>query len=241
MLPKGSAVETAFEMAASDQKRLEEAAILLRRHIIDASKNSELPWPPTAEDLQSETVKPPNILLSFLGHLLTKNTQKTVKQQRLIRSIAEDICYCVSNGHWKMPKHILLGVSVRHLTGSSHLIHILNRFGHTISYSAILEIEAAICDSITDNDHLLPRQIRTDNNLVTHFCWDNFDLTGADTTHTTHGIVIQEVSGTPESEVTDERETLRCQTETDKATSVIQKKRRSIAYQPKDLPPCFLK
>ncbi|KAK3764230.1 hypothetical protein RRG08_045716 [Elysia crispata] len=133
-----------------------------------------------------------------------------------------------------MPKHILLGVSVRHLTGSSQLIHILNRFGHTISYSAILEIETAICDNITDNDHLFPRQIRTDNNLVTHFCWDNFDLaeetlTGADTTHTTHGIVIQEVSGTPESEVTDERETLGCQTETDKATSVIEKKRRSIA------------
>ncbi|KAK3764229.1 hypothetical protein RRG08_045715, partial [Elysia crispata] len=76
VLPKGSAVETAFEMAASDQKRLEEAEILLRRHIIDASKNSELPWPPTAEDLQSETVKPLNILLSFLDHLLTKNTQK---------------------------------------------------------------------------------------------------------------------------------------------------------------------
>ncbi|KAK3785076.1 hypothetical protein RRG08_012626 [Elysia crispata] len=137
-----------------------------------------------------------------------------------------------------MPKHILLGVSVRHLTGSSQLIHILNRFGHTISYSAILEIETAICDSITDNDHLLPRQIRTDNNLVTHFCWDNFDLaeetlTGADTTHTTHGIVIQEVSGTPESEVTDERETLGCQTEQTKQQVLYRRKGDPLHTSPK--------
>ena len=55
-----------------------------------------------------------------------------------------------------------------------------------------------MCNSVVTYDDILPATISTQNNAILHFCWDNFDLneetpTGAGTTHSTHGIVIQEI------------------------------------------------
>ena len=87
---------------------------------------------------------------------------------------------------------------VRHLTRSAALITILNRFGHCASYSVLLELETAMCSRIEQRQSAIPPSIVSDQNSSTHLCWDNFDLTeeipsGAGTTHTAHGIVIQEV------------------------------------------------
>ena len=75
-----------------------------------------------------------------------------------------------------MPKHILLAMTVHHLTGSAEIITILNRFGHCQSYSRTLELETAMCRSVTDNSSHLPPSISTDNNVIVLLCWDNFDL-----------------------------------------------------------------
>ena len=98
-----------------------------------------------------------------------------------------------------MPKHLLLSMTVRHLTGSAELITILNRFGHCQSYTRTLELKTAMCSSISANDLVLPPNISLHNNSVIHFCWDNFDLneetpSGTGTTHSMHGNVIQDVS-----------------------------------------------
>ena len=46
-VPKGQAVESAFEIAASDSKRLEEAALVLRREAQSAHNESkQMSWPP---------------------------------------------------------------------------------------------------------------------------------------------------------------------------------------------------
>ena len=62
-----------------------------------------------------------------------------------------------------------------------------------------LEVETAMYNTITTLKPLLPSNIYTENNFVIHFCWDNFDIneetpSGMRTTHSTHGIVIQEVT-----------------------------------------------
>ena len=63
-----------------------------------------------------------------------------------IESIAQDICYTVTKGTWLLPKHLLLGMSVHHLTGSAQLLTLLNRFGHCISYSSVLQLETSIAE-----------------------------------------------------------------------------------------------
>lgn len=71
---------------------------------------------------------------------------------------------------------------------------------HSISYSKVLELETEIANQILLCDTVLPSSAFQNTNKLTHFCWDNFDLneetaTGAGTTHSTHGISIQEHEG----------------------------------------------
>ena len=43
-----------------------------------------------------------------------------------------------------LPKHILLPFTIKSLTGNTELIKVINRLGHGISYSKILEIDTAL-------------------------------------------------------------------------------------------------
>ena len=239
-LARGQAVETAFVSAASEERRLEESAHVLRRHIMDAFRATpDMPWPPSAEFLQSDAVKPPDILTDFLKTMLSGNSSsiEQPKTTRLASSIAQDICYSVTGGKWKMPKHVLLGMSVRHVTGSSEIISLLNRFGHVAGYKTIVRLETAMANSVLQCASLLPSTVSLRENKVIHFCWDNFDLneetpSGADTTHSTHGIVIQEVTGDTMPD------TFPSQTE---PPSHHQNRQCSVQYEPHDVPPCFAK
>ncbi|KAK3732161.1 hypothetical protein RRG08_026543 [Elysia crispata] len=72
-VPKGCAVEAAFECASSDERRLEEVALVLRRLIFDSFKNApEMPWPPSADYLLSDQIQVPAMLTKFLRSLLSK-------------------------------------------------------------------------------------------------------------------------------------------------------------------------
>ena len=87
-------------------------------------------------------------------------------------------------------------------------------------------------DSIQVNSDDLPPSIMRHNNLITHFCWDNFDLnaetaSGAETTHSTHGIVLQEIRSQPYISLQQTYE-------------VERTKNLSITYEPQELEPCFI-
>ena len=84
------------------------------------------------------------------------------------------------------------------LIGSAEIISILNRYGHCQFYSCTLELETAMCNNVMAYNNILPPSISTEHNSAVHLCWDNFDSndetpTGAGTTHTAHGIIIQAV------------------------------------------------
>ncbi|KAL8573826.1 hypothetical protein ACOMHN_019099 [Nucella lapillus] len=234
-LPVGQAVEIGFVAAASEERRLEEAALTLRRLIIDASRQStHYPWPPSASFLLSDETKPPKSVLQFMKTVLSGKKAITEKKEVVASSIAQDMCYAVTNGTWKMPKHVLLGTAIRHLTGSAEMISITNHFGHCISHSSVLELETDVCNSLLQSNSLLPATILKEDNVTLHFCWDNFDLqeetaSGAGTTHSAHGIAIQEVtSGT---QVTTHLQELEQQHSS---------RQRTVDYQPQPLQPCFV-
>ena len=233
-VPMGHAVGAAFENATTDEKTVIEAAMVIRRAVIDGHKESEgLPWPPTNKDLQNGSVNMPVLLINFLETLYSKDGKvKSERCRRRVNSTAQDICYNVTHGKWTMPKHILTGMCVRHLTGSKQMINILNRQGHSVSHSYLLELETAVCDSIQITSENLPPSIMRKNNRIIHFCWDNFDLneetaSGAGTTHSTHGIVIQEIKSQP-------------YVPPQQTVTVERTKNRSIKYAPQELEPCFI-
>ena len=118
--------------------------------------------------------------------------------KRRILSVAQDIIFCATNGRVKPPKYLSLPVTVHHLTGSTQLVQLLNRFGHVISVSQLQRLETAIADEQLSRYSQLPSNIVA--NVPAVFCWDNNNdiveetHTGAGTTHCTNGIVIQRLS-----------------------------------------------
>ena len=200
-ITKGQAIGVAFEHASSDEQRVVEAAMILRRHIIEPKKaDKDMPYPPTTSWLLSNERQPPNVLKDFLSTLVSgKSKEKlSAKSLQFVNSCSEDICSATTNGQWVMPKQILVAMTVYHLTGSAEIISILNYYGHCQSYSRTLELETAMCNSVIAHNNILPQSISTEHNSVVHLCWDNFDLneetpSGAGTTHTAHGIIIQEL------------------------------------------------
>ena len=135
-----------------------------------------------------------------------------------------------------MARHLALGTAVRHLTESAELVSMLNHFGHCISHASIFELETAVYHNNMQNTSLVLVSVSADSNVVTHFCWDNFDLqeetvSGSGTAHSTHGIVIQEVSATTAGVVL--KQTASSQSQP--------RSRRRVGYQSQELPPCFAK
>ncbi|CAH3022120.1 unnamed protein product [Porites evermanni] len=117
-------------------------------------------------------------------------------------------------------------MTLRHLTGSAEVITLVNRFGHCASYSRVIELEKAMCKAIDERQGVIPSTISPNRILVTHLCLDNLDLTeetpsGASTTHTAHGIIIQEVSTAKEniSESPEEFDQARTKSQSAKCTS----------------------
>jgi hypothetical protein len=141
VVPKGQAIETAFGSAASDSKQLEEAALVLRRIILGAHQQSlVMPWPPSADFLMSDTVCPPSQLHELISVVITgitreKEKDSLQKSERLAKSFSEDICQAATRGKWTMPKHILLGMTLRHITGSAEVITLIHRHGHCKPYT----------------------------------------------------------------------------------------------------------
>ena len=103
--------------------------------------------------------------------------------------------YLKANGRIATPKHHALSMTVRHMTGSSQLINILNGLGHSSSHSATLEHDTALAlVELSRGELPVPTGIM--DGLFTTMVWDNIDfgedtLSGKGTTHSTNGIIIQ--------------------------------------------------
>ena len=119
------ALSNAYEIGRKD--KLKEVALDLRNSIFKGFKNSgKLPWPPS-EDFLRKTNVLPSKLQSFLCHLLPcKERQPSERTKRLRESIGQDFCRAVTNSEWKLPKHILLCMTLRLLFRSKELITLIN-------------------------------------------------------------------------------------------------------------------
>ena len=188
---RADAVAHAYKLGTID--RYQDVALLLRQAIYNAFKESEpLPWPPTAEDLNVNSLDealPPE-LKTFLNYVVSGDAKmdKGDKMKRIVLSIGQviicflvyvnlisltfsfpctkmrshyiqDICRAATNGEWKLPKHILLCTTVRHLYRSKLLTIILARLGHCETYDFGLELETAIAKALDEVSTTLTPQI----------------------------------------------------------------------------------
>lgn len=199
-------ISLTYKLANADE--IKDTAHHLHGTIIKAYKESKnIPWPPTADDLDVNSNPIPEPLKLFLKLLLTgKNHPLTSeKTDRLINSIGQDICRAATNDEWKLTKHILLCASIRHLYRSKQLTNILFRLGHCESYEFSLDLEYAQAKVINEASSLLTPKILTgESNILFHSEWDNLNkimtnIHGCNVVNSAGGIMIQEVSLSPQT------------------------------------------
>ena len=108
-------------------------------------------FPPSQQDINEEAAPIPDMLYNFLSWLLSQsdeckelNKRKTTalpeRMHHEVMSVAHDIAFIVSNGSKLTPKHIVLQMTMKSITGSSEAVTLLNRFVNGVSYSKLEEI-----------------------------------------------------------------------------------------------------
>lgn len=111
-------------------------------------------------------------------------------------SLCSDNISAITNGRTKPSKHLTLGLAMKSLTNSLKVITILNRYGHTVGFNLVEELETEMTYTALDDESVVPSGIDTDSNPSTHVAFDNFDrfvdtTSGKETMHDTVGIIYQ--------------------------------------------------
>ena len=168
-----------------------------------AESQAQVGHPPTPAEFSMENCKQavPPVLFNFMC-LMTGLIDMfpddladyaSVKSSMKVMSLCQDIVGLAGNTN---PKALALGLTVRHATGSSHLIRLLHGLGHTPSYDTILRAETALAyQQAANQEHsYIPQGFESRQPTV--LVYDNIDfleetLSGAGTTHHTNGIMFQ--------------------------------------------------
>jgi hypothetical protein len=229
--------------------RIVSAAEFLRNDILKFSEQfTELSWPPTLEELNSNERNPPPLLIKFLQHLL-KSSEKhsTIRSEnitRIISSYAADIIHGVTRGKFVTAKHYLLALGLHNLTGSRKVIDINNRLGHCISYNKTCEIETALAEKAQQlslgNNALSLQPLNESDIVLTYFWVDNFDMlvdkqSGGGSINTTHLMAFQELN----SESVERNETLAIPYSKDRTVNPVSKKVITPFVNKRKEPPLF--
>lgn len=191
---------TAYETGDDVEGVLERAALYLRDEVKALIDEDEKPWPPVPEDLDQEYLQIPTKLIKFYNVLLSVSKTKDIsaRRTRLAQSFAQDCIYGITSGKVMSNKHILIPWAVKTLTGNGELIKGLNRCGHGISYTKLVEIDTALALQKLEyeNQHGFAMPSNILPGIPTSLGYDNIDrleetLSGGGTSHRVNGIAVQ--------------------------------------------------
>lgn len=179
-------------------------SMLIRRSIDDHQYTSV--WPPTAETLtqqQAETSVPALLynaiaIITGITDAIPDNSYFIADIESRIHckllSITQDIVNLRNKGRNPTPKALSLGMTLKHLTGSAHVLKLMSSFGHCSSYDTVNRMETAIALNHIENPQHIPPGFQP--GLPTVLVFDNIDfceetLSGSGSTHHVNGIMFQ--------------------------------------------------
>ena len=137
-----------------------------------------MPWPPEPTDLTQEQFQIPRKLDLLLDRLLQNKTGGFNSRNRIVKlSLAQDIVFAVTSGRIKTPKNVLLPTMVKSLTNNTEIINILNKLGHGISYTLLMESQTENAFKIVEQqaDECLIIPVDAEKEAFTIYVADNID------------------------------------------------------------------
>lgn len=187
-----------------DTRTLYSAALILKMLLCD-SPGMTCPWPPTSDDLNVSEAKSvvPLELYNLISWIIGATEEPTLAHyvdipddlNLKVISICQDIVYLASKGRRQTPKSLCLGLTVRHLTGSSQIVSLLNRLGHCASWDTVVSLDSSLAQlQLVEGRDKIPKGFS--KKVPTILVWDNIvfleeTLSGRGTTHHTNGIMLQ--------------------------------------------------
>ena len=186
-----------------EESKIRWAALYLRSKIMQLPKTKN-PDPTNVKNLKECSSDIPSQLKLFFESLLggispTFTGSSKESFDRKVTAMSSDAVYNVSRGTVKPWKQTIMGLGFASLTGSKLAMQILNRAGHSISYSETKGIETEFAYAVNSDERDAPDGICLDSSLATASVWDNNDanmetLDGKETLHMTVGHTYQNVS-----------------------------------------------
>ena len=175
------------------------------RKEVSSSQAIQGAWPPMSGDFSIDKVKEciPVTLFNVLAWIVGASSEAKLDDYVEVSdafhlkmlSVLQDIIYLESNGKKQTPKSLCLGLTMRHLTGSSQVLELLSKLGHCASYHSILRYDTTLAQlQLALGDVFIPAGVQ--KSVPTTIVWDNVDFgeettSGHGTTHHTNGILIQ--------------------------------------------------
>ena len=204
-----SRVEDPSDHILGSQDRLLYHAAKIIKSDISTCKGI-LAKPPNPSDISLAACKSaiPESLYNLLRWIITKPEKddehadsncRNMADEKRILMLGQDIVYCASHSQAKMPKHVGLAMTLRHLTGSKQIIQMLNRMGHCCSYDDIEVMDTCLAHEIITKSEVFG--VLVPNNIVpgqfVQAAADNNDineetLDGKSTTHATTLVLYQQ-------------------------------------------------
>ncbi|XP_071948890.1 uncharacterized protein [Antedon mediterranea] len=167
-----------------DESRTIHLAGLILKNAIKTSESMDYKWPPRASDINNVVMSDiiPFHLFNILA-ICTNTVQEHIDPsmasvpeeiRNKLEAICQDIVYLASRGRRQTPKSLALGLTIRHMTGSTHLLDILSKFGHCSSPDTIVSYETSLAMFRLSTANAVPDGFRR-GELVT-MVWDNIDF-----------------------------------------------------------------
>lgn len=141
-----------------DDKSIKSIAYYLRNKILQAQEQYNCSETLSDDDMCAEKQNIPKELLLFVRHLI--NGPRMAKEGKSVKvvSISYSIINCVSNASIKTTTSVSLALALKTMTGSRKFIDMMNRLGHSISYSMVQEIETEIAYKVSSKNSILPER-----------------------------------------------------------------------------------
>ena len=162
------------------QNLIWECAMKLRQDIMDV-ECFPLEEPLSVGQIMKGEASVPNSVTEFFTTLYTGSRYRhsdniSKRKQRLIDSTSADVLYASSGGKLLPGKHLSLALALKSMTGSKTVTNLLNRLRHCVSNEKVRRIDIGLESTISQNNNILPENIKKDANSCIGTGWDDFDI-----------------------------------------------------------------
>ena len=93
--------------------------------------------------------------MTFITMIDGSPTEFWSSDERRILTLAQDVVHCAAEARANMPKHVALGIAVRHTKRSKQLITMFSRMGPCSSYDDIEAMDTRTANEIIANSDII--------------------------------------------------------------------------------------